>query len=82
MNISSAIVHARPGTTEKLQSRLSDLSGVEIHAATAEGKMIVTIENETDQGMVEMFERIRQLDDVMSASMVYHHSESDPEEEL
>lgn len=82
MNISSAIVHARPGTTERLQARLSCLSGVEIHAATAEGKMVVTLENDTDQGMVEMFERIRQLDDVMSASMVYHHSESDPEEEL
>lgn len=82
MNISSAIVHARPGAAERLQARLSALEGVEVHAASAEGKLIVTIENESDQGTVEMFERIQKLDDVMAASMVYHHSESDPEGEL
>lgn len=87
MNISSAIVHARSGLADTLKTQLSALRGVEIHAVSNEGKIVVTLEAESDAGTVDLFERIRQLDGVMSAAMVYHQfdpdePESDSEEEL
>ena len=43
MNISSAIVHARPGHVALVETGLAALTGVEVHAISPEGKIIVTI---------------------------------------
>jgi nitrate reductase NapD len=75
-------VHARPGSAEAVKARLAAVGGVEIHAASDEGKIIVTIEADNDDGMVSTFEHISKLDDVMSASMVFHQVESDPDKEV
>ena len=44
MNISSVLVNARPERIDEVRGGLLALDGVEIHAATEEGRMIVTIE--------------------------------------
>ena len=80
MNISSAVVHARPGHAAAVRTRLAQLPGVEVHVETPEGKFIVTLESETDADTVATYERVSTLDGVMSAAMVYHHCESNPEE--
>jgi nitrate reductase NapD len=82
VNISSAIVHARPGAAEAARARLSRIPGVEVHAISDEGKLIVTIETDDDRGMADTFESISRLDDVLSASMVFHQTESDPDKEV
>lgn len=82
LNISSAIVHARPGTSGAVQSRLAGIDGVDIHAVSEEGRMIVTIESDDDRGTADTFAFISQVDGVLSASMVYHQTESDPDKEV
>jgi nitrate reductase NapD len=82
MNISSAIVHARPGHVADVEAGLAALAGVEVHAVSPEGKLIVTIETEDDGSNVATYERIGQLDGVMSAAMVYHQTESEPNKEI
>ncbi|MBK8760656.1 MAG: chaperone NapD [Sulfuritalea sp.] len=82
MNISSAIVHASPGQIALVKSGISGLNGVEIHAISPEGKFIVTIETEDDDGNVAAYESIGRLDGVMSAAMVYHQTESEPDLEV
>ena len=82
MNISSAIIHARPGEVVLVQAGLAMLPGVEVHAISPEGKLIVTIESEDDGSTVAIYERIGQLDGVMSAAMVYHQTESEPYKEI
>lgn len=79
MNISSAIVHARPGAAEAVRAGLGALAGVEIHAVSNEGKLIVTIEADGDRDTTATFESIGQIADVLSVAMVYHQTESDPE---
>jgi nitrate reductase NapD len=81
MNISSAIIHARPGAVAVVQAGLAALAGVEVHAISPEGKLIVTIETEDEGGNAATYECIGQLDGVMSAAMVYHQTESDPDKE-
>lgn len=82
MNISSAIIHARPGAVALVQAGLATLPGVEVHGISPEGKMIVTIETEDDDGNVAAYELIGRLDGVMSAAMVYHQTESEPDKEI
>lgn len=80
MNISSAIVHARPGHADVVRAQIAALDGVEAHAETPEGKFIVTLESESDADTVATYEHLSRLDGVMSAALVYHHCESNPEE--
>ena len=81
MNISSILVNVRGDLIAQVQQELATLSGVEVHAATEEGRLIVTIEADSDQAVANMFEVINHLPGVLSASMVYHQTESDPDEE-
>lgn len=81
MNISSVIVHAKPTEFQSVRGNLEQIPGVEIHAATDDGKIVITIESETDGETASTFDRINVMDGVMSAAMVFHQFESDPEKE-
>jgi len=80
MNISSVIVHAKPADIVSVRSGLEQIPGVEIHAANDDGKFIVTIETETDGETASTFDRINTMDGVMSAAMVFHQFESNPDD--
>ena len=81
MNISSIIVHAQPTELASVRGSLEQIPGVEVHAATDDGKLIVTIETDTDGETAGTFDRINAMDGVMSAAMVFHQFESDPHKE-
>jgi len=81
MNISSIIVHAQPAELLSVRSGLEQIPGVEIHAVTDDGKFVVTIETDTDGETAGTFDRINTMDGVMSAAMVFHQFESDPQKE-
>lgn len=81
INISSVILGVAPADAAKVGERLAALAGVEVHALVEDGRMIVTIESASDGATVDTFEVIRQMPGVLSASLVYHHFESDPDEE-
>ncbi len=81
VNISSLIVAVLPERSAEVQAGLEALYGVEVHAVAEDGRMIVTIESDSDGATVQQFETIRQLPGVLSASMVYHQLETDPDEE-
>ena len=82
MNISSAIIHTRSSGIEHLRGLLETIAGVEVHAASQDGRFIVSIESAGDQDTANTFETIQRLDGVMSASLVYSHFESDPDQEV
>jgi nitrate reductase NapD len=75
VNISGLIVYARPAAFQALRARLAEIPGVEVHATTAEGRMVVTVERPTDGEMTGVFDRIGTLDGVAATALVYHHDE-------
>lgn len=75
LNISGIVVHAHPQHQALVTTALGKLPGVEIHAASPDHKLVVTIEADDDRSTTDCFETIRQLPGVLSASMVYHHFE-------
>lgn len=82
MNISSAIVYAKPGSSPSLRAHLSSLEGVEVHAASEDGKIIITLESESDRGAVDQYEAIGREEGVLNVAMVYQQTESHPDQEI
>ena len=72
MNISGVLVHIRPDQADAVTSRISSLDGVEIHATTDDGKLVVTIENDAGP-MIDTMNSFHEIDGVLSASLIYHH---------
>lgn len=81
MNISSLIVDARPEALDDVRAELARMTGIEVHAGNPQGKLIVTVETDSDAETTECFARIGQITGVMSVAMVYHQFEPDPEQE-
>jgi nitrate reductase NapD len=81
IHISSLIVGALPANMAGVQHALAALDGVAVHVASDDGRMIVSIESTGDDATLSHFETIRQLPGVLSASLVYHQYETDPDEE-
>ena len=82
MNISSAIVYAKSEHDQALRTLLSQLAGVEVHARTDDGKMIITIETESDRSAVAIYEDIERMEGVLSVAMIFQQTESHPDQEL
>lgn len=82
MNISSAIVYAKSEHDQALRTLLSQIPGVEVHASTDDGKMIITIETESDRTAVTIYEDIERMEGVLSVAMIFQQTESHPDQEL
>jgi nitrate reductase NapD len=75
VNIIGILVAAHPERCEPVRSQLGAIAGVEVHAVTPEGRMVVTVERATDGEMTAVFDEIGRLPGVLSAALVYHHDE-------
>ena len=82
MNISSAIVYAKSDREPDLRKQLLQVQGVEVHASTEDGKIIVTIEAENDRDAIDTYEAIGRLDGVLNVAMIFQQTESHPDQEL
>ena len=79
MNISGIVVHASPDKIDLVRPQLEKIPGVEVHAASAEGKMVDTIEKPGDRENSDIFEEISRIPGILSTAMVYHHFQPDTE---
>jgi periplasmic nitrate reductase NapD len=80
MNISSLLIYTQPLGTGRVLAQLEQLPGVEVHAVTAEGLLIVTLEKDDDVEMKQAFEQLGTIPGVHATTLVYHHSETLEEE--
>lgn len=82
IGICGVLVHARPDAIGAIRDVLQAFPGVEVHGATDDGRMVVTVEEEDDRSVVETITAFHDITGVLSASIVYEHSERDePEQE-
>jgi nitrate reductase NapD len=79
MNITGVIVRAWPEQVAAVRSQLILQPGVEVHAATEDGRLVVTVEDDDDSVLADRVLHFNDLPGVLSASMIYHHYESDQE---
>ncbi len=76
MNISSLVIYAQPQRANDVRAELEQLSGVEVHAVTAEGRIVVTVEKRDDREMAQAFEQMSVIPGVQATTLVYSHSET------
>jgi nitrate reductase NapD len=82
LDVSGIVVHAAPRSAARLREALESIAGVAVHAVSAEGKIVVTLESDSEAGAMRLFERVRALPGAEAVSLVYHQIETDPDEEL
>jgi nitrate reductase NapD len=81
MNISSAIMYIAPARLEEACAALLQLPGVEIHAKTPEGKLVVTIEDSDTNSAADSYVALHNVPGVASVAMVYQYSGSELDNE-
>jgi len=76
-NICGLLVHARPSHVEDVRGRLAALPGVEVHAATEEGRLVVTVEDTPEHLALDTINDIFQTAGVINASLVYQYTDDE-----
>jgi nitrate reductase NapD len=77
MNICSLVVHARPEVAGAVHTRLEEFPGVEVHGGAEEGKLIVTVEGGTDDGLADTMAAFNDVDGVINSILIYHYNGED-----
>ena len=75
VHISSLVVHAHPARIAAVVEALARFADLELHAVDPGGKMVITLETNTQATILERLEQITRLPGVLAANLVYHHSE-------
>ena len=73
MNISGIVVHTSPENSIALQRQMTDLAGVEIHAAEGDGRIVITIEDTLDITPSDTLMSVQNMQGVLSASLIYNY---------
>ena len=79
MNISGVLIRSLPGNISSVTARLEQLEGVEVHGANPDGRLVVTVEASGDGAMADTVIDMQNLPGVISASMIYHQYEDEPD---
>jgi nitrate reductase NapD len=77
MIVCGVLVRAHPDDVPTVRERLARLEGVEIHAATDDGRLVVTVEGTDPEAVGNVVLETHRLPGVLAASLVYHHFEPD-----
>lgn len=78
MNLAGVVVRTRPASIEAVQQCIGLLEGVEVHAVSPDGRLVVTVEGDDRSKVADMIYLLDRLEGVLSASMVYENSDYDP----
>ena len=79
IHISGVLVRSRPENVESVTQALEALEGVEVHGANPDGRLVVIVEENSDQGIADKVVHLQDLPGVIAASMIYHQFEDGSE---
>ena len=74
-NICSVLVHAKQNMIDSVKAALESQQGVEVHAKSDDGRLIVTVEDEYRKQVGDRIMGFYEIDGVLSASMIYQFSD-------
>ena len=75
MNLSSVVLRAKPTQLEAVRHALEELPGVELHATTHDGKLVITLEDTGTANAADTFVKLHDIRGVMSVAMIYQYSD-------
>ncbi len=88
-HVSSLLVQGRSEALPAIAARIAELPGAEVHGEAAQGmsqgkmrgKMIVTLETDSETETLAQINRIQDIEGVITASLVFHQVEEADESE-
>jgi nitrate reductase NapD len=75
IHVAGLVVRTYPEAVAVVTEFLGSVSGTQVHAGTADGRLVVTIEAAGADEIAERICRIQTTDGVLAAALVYQHSE-------
>ena len=75
MNISGVLVKAYPENLDTIENALSMMEGVEVHGNNEDGRIVITVEDESANNISDTLVEIQDVPGVLSAAMIYHQFE-------
>lgn len=80
MSISGLVLHIHPADAEGMRDRIGAIAGVEVHAVTGEGRVVITVDLPDDRAAADTFMELQNMAGVLSTALVYNHFDQDPAE--
>jgi len=74
-HIAGVVVHAIADQVEQVSQAIGLMAGAEVHAASAAGKLVVTLEAPSSRSISAHLEHLQRLAGVLAATLVYQHCE-------
>lgn len=74
-SICGVLIHARQQDIDSVNEQLVSIKGVEVHATTDEGHLVVTIESDRAGEAGNILMHLHQIPGVVSASLVYQFTD-------
>ena len=75
MSISGLVIHTQPEAMLRVGNELAERAGVQVHGTSEDGQIVVTVDRKDDGAAVETIEGLRNIQNVLSVSLVYSHFE-------
>ncbi len=83
MSISSLVLMARPEDVDAVRERVLEIEGVEVHATSEEGRIVVTVDHPEPRKASEVLMLLSDTEGVIKAALVYNYLEDeDPGEQV
>jgi nitrate reductase NapD len=76
-NVCGVLVHAHKNKTDQVKQLLQQQAGVEVHAVTENGRLVVTVENNKRNTVGDRIMGFYEIPGVLSAAMIYQYSDND-----
>ncbi|MGF1684550.1 chaperone NapD [Photobacterium makurazakiensis] len=78
-HISSLIVYAAAKQSELIKAAIENLKGAEVPIHSESGKMVVTLEGSSKNGIVDRFNEIKAMPGVLDTTLIFHQMDEQSE---
>ena len=75
MNICGCLLHVAPAALSDARPQIVAMEGVEIHAGTEDGRLVVVVEDTATRTASDSIMALHQIPGVLSLTLNYHHFE-------
>ena len=82
ISICGVMAQVLPENIDEVKARMLQIAGLEIHAIGDDGKVVITVESNSYKDTGERISALQKIKGVISASMIYQHTETLEEQAL
>ena len=74
-HIAGVVVYAHIEALQQVAQALAALPGAQVHASSADGKIVLTLEGDRSSYVAEQLHAVQAIPDVVTTALVYQHHE-------